>query len=138
MNKEIIYHLAKKKRIELECLGIDPKIYVVATKLLNQHCITRVINGACARFKNTEYYNKIKNPQFTKNNAVNVLEEFLGLEEKLIHRILLEWERDTIIHHNYMDNFNEFSDYILIPINYAKPNTPTEKIEDEKFNFEVH
>lgn len=112
--------LIKKKKIELNALGIDSIIYYHVDKLLNKECRFIYKNDTPHVFKDSK--------EIDDNDLTTLIKQVFSLKSSVAEMIICEWTRDRIIYHNMMENQNKCFDYLSLPL-------PYDNNDDEGFNF---
>jgi len=140
MYDDVTKEIIKKRRVELICLGIHPKLFYLACKLLDRHITTVYKDGILYQFINEDYpelklrnkqqenewdeiddffgFNiKINDKRFSFDKAVTLLQVSFGVNKILATNIVTEWRRDKIINAEMYKKLNKYWRYISIPYN---------------------
>lgn len=119
--------LVKFKHAELNCLGIAPKLYYSAAKLLDRHIITVLKDNILYQFVNETnpelIYDSIPKNEWSNSTdkrysyqkAIMLIEETFGINEILAGKIVNEWRRNKIIMHNMYAKPSKYWRYISLP-----------------------
>ncbi len=101
--------LLAKRKVELECLGIDPRVYVLISKKLNKDYIF-IYKGVA-----TYIFDKQDNP-IRPEDIKEVLRLVFGLDEILAENVYTEWRRDRVIYHNMMEEPSKYYNWLTLPL----------------------
>lgn len=121
--------LIDKRLAELNCLGIEPKLYYNVCKLLDRHVCTVIKDGRFYTFPNKDNNLTLTNEKYVKAEDIHMLiSTVYGLNNHMIHMILMEWQREKIIYNNMSQSVVKYWDYLSLPL-YSK------ETDETKYNF---
>ena len=91
MDTNSVNILQRYRNLELECLGISPKLFGNVTKLINRKATVVIVNEMIA------VHHKDKSKHITAKEIAKDIVEIYGISSRLAMTIVNEWLRDSII-----------------------------------------
>lgn len=117
--------LAEKRRVELRCLGIDPHLFLVATKWINKH-YSYVLYEDKGLIWTVDEYGKT-DKCVSRTDIKDEIRDVLGIDSKMCTKIVNEWERDRVLYHRMTEDISLHWKYLFVPLLYGE--------DDEEYHF---
>jgi len=125
MKSDCINILIKKRNIELECLGISPKLYYLVCKFIDRHVRVTIKDNSVFVFRQNIDNNKEK--YITAKVISDDIKEAFGVNSSEALLIVNEWLRDSVINLRMSADVTKNWEFISLPKEYIEL--------DDDFNF---
>lgn len=127
MTKEEEIALYKKRRVDLACLGINPNLYFICSKFLNNIIYVVVRDENTYLFYQKSYNNSRKRGSVDELDVLSILIDALGVGEDILTPIIREWIREMEMRYKMSQDAIKYWEYLTLPI------VPEEIVESYNF-----